>query len=411
MVVIFRVKVVFSVEFLYIMFLFSGAFKESLNAPFDLAAIFLGLVLLKVVWGIIKRPVIKKSLIIPGALVISLLFLMLTSTMITGLTDSSIEKVIKFVFLTMPTFLLPFIIIKNKESIQKVLLSVSILSIVLSLFAFPMIINRTGLFVGFNNGNYQGLARTTGIGFIALAYFYLTAKKKVKLFVLPFLIIVSVTLISTGSRIPLIAIGAIGIYALINSFVIKKSDVLIKKNSIAGLTLAAVFIIVIPFLFSKGYFQTIVYRFKVLFEDNGGGASTLGRVDRIQSAIEMFKENIIFGGGIGKFGQFYIGTEGVYAHNIFLEFISELGLIGVLWLMVFLTFVLYHSVIQYKRANRYLDSLQIALISGFLFFFINALVSGDINANRALFAFGGFLAMSPYLKSEVKKASSKIAMQ
>lgn len=401
------IKLLISVEFYYILFLFSGTFKESLNIPIDITALLLVLVFLFVLVDFIRNPVVKRSWVLPILFITSLLSIILISVLINGTTDSSNEKMIKFVGLTLPTYLLPLLIIKNKESIINVLKSISILAIVLSLFSLPMILNSTGLFIGFNGGNYQGLARTTGIGFLTLSFFFLTANKKGKLLILPFYLLVAFTLFSAGSRMPLLAILIVALYALKNSFDVKKDDILIKKKSLTGFSLALLLVMFLPYLYSKGYFQTIIYRFAVLFEGNGG-TSAIGRTTRLQDALEMFKDNYVIGGGFGRFGDYYTGTSGVYAHNMFFEFLSELGIIGLVWFSTFLIFTIYRSVKVYKLRNKRLDGLQITLIAGFLYFFLNAMVSGDINENRAVFAFSAMLAISPFATKVAIKKDIKV---
>lgn len=409
MVTISRIKIIFSAEFFYVMFLFSGAFKESFDFPFDLAALFLVLAFISSLIRFIKHPVISKYWVTPIVFLISLLGIILLSSLVNGMTASSMEKIIKFVALTMPTYLLPLVFVRSRESLINILKSISILAVLLSIFSLPMIFNKTGLFIGFNDGNYQGLARTVGIGFLALTFFFLISDKKGRILVSPFLLLVSFTLISTGSRMPLLAIVIVALYALYKSIAVKKGDILVKKTTVTGLSLVVFLSLFIPYLYSKGYFQTIVYRFQVLFE--GGGASTTGRTMRIQSAIDMFRDNFMLGGGFGNFGDYYSGTEGVYAHNIFLEFLSELGLIGVLWCITFFIFVFYRSVSVYKNKGKTFDGLQVTLISCFLFFLLNAMVSGNINDNRAIFTFLSLMVISPFIKSQKISRTKNIKAQ
>ena len=384
---------------MFVMFLFSGIFKESFELPFDLAGMFLFLVLLSVTWKFIKSPVLQKHWIVPIIFISTLTGLILFSGLANGLTTPFIDKSTKFVLVTVPAFLLPFLFANNRESFNKILISIGLLSVALSLFSLPMIFSGESLFVGFNNGNYQGLARTTGIGFIALFYFVATSKNLKKVWLIIALALVGFTLLATGSRMPLLALGFIAVYAVYKSFIVTKKDVLIKKKAVTSLFLLGVVSLFFIFSDASQYFQTIYYRFQVLFE--GGGASVDTRWYRIEKAMEMFSDNLIIGGGFGNFGEYYFGDTGVYAHNMFFEFLSELGLIGALWFLSFLGLVLF------RTAAVKVDGLQITFIACFVFFFLNAMVSGDINDNRALFSFASFLLVFPFVKerNEIKTFS------
>jgi O-antigen ligase len=58
--------------------------------------------------------------------------------------------------------------------------------------------------------------------------------------------------------------------------------------------------------------------------------SILYRVSGIFQSLILFLDNPIFGVGVGNYGWFYCGVKGdfIYPHNIILQIMSELGLIG-----------------------------------------------------------------------------------
>lgn len=70
-----------------------------------------------------------------------------------------------------------------------------------------------------------------------------------------------------------------------------------------------------------------------------------------QTAWEMFKKNILFGIGWGNFGNNYqvyrtsFGLNTIYAHNIFLQILSEAGLLGISSFI----FAIYTSLISIKK--------------------------------------------------------------
>jgi O-antigen ligase len=96
-------------------------------------------------------------------------------------------------------------------------------------------------------------------------------------------------------------------------------------------------------------------------------------------AIKMFLDNYIFGAGLGGFETNFYSTLGAqlhYPHNIILEVLSELGIIGfILFCIVF--------VLTLLKLKNY--SIKIFIL--FLFSFYLALFSKDLSSNPFLFSF------------------------
>ncbi|OEK58721.1 hypothetical protein [Staphylococcus equorum] len=224
------IKNVFSTEFCFIMFVFSGVFKESVNIPIDLSVLFLGLTLIGTCVRFIKKPFIKKWHLMILTIFISLLMIMLISIMFGTYTEYSMDKIVKFTLLTLPTVILPMLFIQGKKSIEKLFIAISIIGTILSIASLPMILNPSSMFVGFNDGNYMGLARLTGASFITLSYFIIVSKKRFKILILPFWILNIVVLMSTGSRMPIVALVIAGLYLLTKVFIIKDSKLYIRKK-------------------------------------------------------------------------------------------------------------------------------------------------------------------------------------
>ena len=83
----------------------------------------------------------------------------------------------------------------------------------------------------------------------------------------------------------------------------------------------------------------------------------------------------LFGVGIGNFGEIYGQYGGrLYPHNILIEFISELGVIGLVLLLLFVYKFLY------LKGNNVAGAIA-------LYYFINAQFSGDILLNERFFVF------------------------
>jgi O-antigen ligase len=80
-----------------------------------------------------------------------------------------------------------------------------------------------------------------------------------------------------------------------------------------------------------------------------------------------------------------------YPHNLLLEVACEYGVQTVLVLLLLFIYVFYlsyHKMIQYRRDK---TSLYPLLFYLFLFFFLNSLISGMLNDSRLLFVVISFI--------------------
>jgi O-antigen ligase len=152
------------------------------------------------------------------------------------------------------------------------------------------------------------------------------------------------------------------------------------KNSILPLILA-ILIIVISINFLPQDFIYARFSLDSIFSNMEGL-----RVDRYLRSIEIIKDNLIFGVGLGGWPIKYSGIDIIdYPHNIILEIFSEIGLIG---LTLFLLILVLVSVnITFKN----IDYKMIYVL--FIFNFINAMFSGDIaSGNRGFFLYLSILS-------------------
>lgn len=98
--------------------------------------------------------------------------------------------------------------------------------------------------------------------------------------------------------------------------------------------------------------------------------SNIGRIEMWKTAIEIIKENPLRGVGIGNF-SYYIDTtlapkNPIYAHNILLDFGAEIGILGIILLLI----ILLSPIVSFFQ-NR--SSLKLAIAVSFVVFFIHSL--------------------------------------
>src|SRR5699024_4397775 len=203
-------KVIFTGEVFFALFLFSGVFKESLGISVDLAAVFLILTAISILMRLFKNPQISKVFILPVTIYLIFIGLIFLSFFYTPNLALTQDKTVKLVLLTTPAFIFPFFLFKTKQSLTRFLISISSISTVMALFSLPMIFQRGSeiSFVGFNDGNYLGLARVGGIGLVILLFLGVLNEnlKKYRLIFLASIAVVLISLLGSGGRMPIIAV-------------------------------------------------------------------------------------------------------------------------------------------------------------------------------------------------------------
>ena len=137
-----------------------------------------------------------------------------------------------------------------------------------------------------------------------------------------------------------------------------------------------------------------------LFEAEGGFAAVINRQINIDAAYELIAEKPWFGFGFGgyyipEFG-FKSGEFKYFPHNVLLELLSELGVIGtILFLSVWLVHYVnrYHaSRISLFKAELYRGVYALPL---FTFYFVSALMNEILVKSIALFILTSFMLYRP----------------
>lgn len=106
----------------------------------------------------------------------------------------------------------------------------------------------------------------------------------------------------------------------------------------------------------------------------GNGDSIAERLVWWQTAWLIFQEHILFGAGMGNFSVLFkayrpeLVLNTLYAHNIFMQFLADIGIIGTS-AFIYLMFVFYkHAVVGFIRSeNKYFYKVILISVSSFLF--------------------------------------------
>lgn len=391
-------------EVLFAGFLTGYLLTPLTNGVIVFSHIFMILSILAFLNRIYKRKVTMQGKIIPTTLFLLILFLIYLSLLYTPNLNFGKEKALLFTALTGWTFFGTLFLIGNKKGLKRLFQGMIFYCSITSFFMTLTLFQGNDYGVGIGGAeNVIGVARFSGLGIILVIglYFYPKINKGKKIFFLITLFVLLFSLLGAGSRGPLIAtvLSLLIFVPMSFKFSLKNLTITYNKGIASLFALFALIAVAIPPLVNIGYFDTLIDRINVLLKTESGGGSVVGRFNRFDTAYSMFIDSPMFGKGIGSFSYYYWGldTSG-YAHNIFLEFLSELGLIGLISFLALLLYGIFNFV-KYNK-NKKIDIYQVVIFIGTVYLLINACVSSDINGNRLLFAFIALLIMSPYYRME-----------
>ncbi|MEO0096944.1 MAG: O-antigen ligase family protein [candidate division WOR-3 bacterium] len=146
-----------------------------------------------------------------------------------------------------------------------------------------------------------------------------------------------------------------------------------------------IFVLLFIFLFFIFYslLPTMITERLTYFQDE----SSVNRLEAFSLAFKNFLDSPIIGKGLGSFP--YYTYNFIYPHNIFTEFASETGFLGLI------PFIIYILICFKKVFKKFQEKSLVSLFPAFLFIytFIHSQFSFDIGNNFLLFFAGGFLAL------------------
>jgi len=308
----------------------------------------------------------------------------------TVLTPYAVEKITRFFTLSLISATLPAFIFTRPKEVRLFIYSVVGAGFLISLAGLFQVITGTNV-----NGRISGisadtvgLGRNAGIALVGLYAVVSCGRKKrmwLGVFCLPLLLV----LIASGSRGP--AFFALGIIVLITVFW--------ARYNLRGIAITIAIFAVATFVIYQDASvlpKLTLDRFAFIIEHRWD-SSAEERVIAGSAAIEEIGRSPL-GLGIGGFGQVYnFGsvTDRVYPHNIVLEIAVEDGwMVGILFL-----FIASIGILRSYRAAAVEPAFR-SFFAIFLFAICNALVSGDMNDNRIVYALLCIALMLPQLMTK-----------
>lgn len=391
---------------LFALFLFAGCYKADPRLAFiqthvDITLLFLILSFLVFLYRSLQNSFAQR---LPYSFTkVAALFLLLAACLIGGLLytqsmEYGFDKALRFVFLTGWAFFGAALLISDYLSLRRfswALVTISTAMAIDALLSYPGA-GQVSFVTAFGS-NYIALARAGGLGLLTTVAFLLPTERRplVRLCLGVMAALQLWAALSAGARGPVLALilSSLFFFALsVRGF----PRLRIERFALRIGVLAFLIFIAIA-IAGQELFSTLVFRMRVALTE--GGTSLVTRLELYRAALELWAKSPIWGNGTGQFGVAVAGEDiRLYPHNIVLELGAETGSIGVLVFgtMIGMAFVdglrrLYRTKGLSKTIARYLLVVS-------CFALLNAMVSGDINDNKMLFALVGLLGVTAHFQ-------------
>lgn len=388
----------FSFEMLFVLFLFAGIYKADPRlewVPVDLTALFF---VLSVISGLIimaKRGfAFKKKPLVLVLLYVAFAGYVLLSYLWTPGKVYSTQKMLYILTLVLWALSAPALVISvDSNRLKRLGIIYVLFSSIVAIEALThyFMADQHGFITVFGS-NYLGLGCVIGLAFLLLfAYFMFWARNVYwKLFTIAIASLYLWLLLVAGGRGPLLATILSGLVPLIFAIHLnlKKKTVRARNYVLPMLIMVIVAISLFVYLAETGHITQTYSRLLILTQA-GMGDSAGARLQHYVHAIEYWKQAPIFGYGIGSWPIINgdIDMRG-YPHNIILEILVELGLIGAL---IFFTLIIYALLILAPVKSIGDEPIKLILLMLMVYMLLNSMVSGDIPDNRLLFSCIGLM--------------------
>jgi hypothetical protein len=397
----------------------SAIFKEWLTevvpmfAAFDFTIAIFGLTFISIFFTLIKKGTIfdlefdKKYVplfLFTAYLIFSLLY--------TPAFSYGSFKAFSFLTFNWGLFFAPILIIKDEKSAWKMIHFLIAIGIIISVYMLVNLVHNIltisliytfrATFLGVNT---IGFANWVGnINIILITLLPVIKNKKLKFAALIAIVIFTLAMVVTNSRGPMFSfLVTVAIIFFINY---KKLPV---KKVVLIILVSLLFIILVLSILPPQLFE----RYTGLI-DQGQQVSKRVTMYTVGTRLEFWKAslisatdsvcNLFFGIGSGGFPKMFYHLDFLwYPHNIFMEVLCELGLVGVFLICwhIFSVFINSIKTLRYKLATEQ-KYLLLTFLMAAVFNFIAAQFSSDLNGNRKMWLFLGALTAlnSLFLKQQ-----------
>lgn len=356
-------------------FLFAGAFTLGTAVAVDV-----GLLLGAVLWVVVIAGLVSgRERPAPRALwlVAPIAVLVLLGAAFTLRPEYGVPKALRFVTLGTLAAVGTYALVRTPEQMRRFHTAVTAIAAALAASGVMLalvlgVTHVSGRFQSFGGGPIT-LARAAGIG-LAGALVSFAFERRSWWWTLPAAGACLYALFGAGSRGPFVAFLAVA--AVMVVLVIVRAH-LPLPGVIAGLLGAgAVTAVAWPYLP-----VTLTGRMELLFSGQLD-LSLLGRIDAITTALGLWRAAPLLGVGTGSFAAF---DQLLYPHNLVIELLAENGIVAAACMLGFMIAAAL-AALAWAYVDWTPEAVFIAAVA--LFAMLNSMISGDVNDNQMLFAFG-----------------------
>lgn len=379
------VKSLCSFELLFVLWLFSYQYKNAFKI-FSSPDITVLLTFILIPWAVILYLKEKAKPKFNDGAVLAFLGLSLWFIISSFWSPSEFyktQKTLCFALYTIPGFFMGYMIIsQSTERLKRLMVVFFAFGVVILCETYHIfVVNGLGFISDVLNTNYLVTGQTLGVGLIILfTYSYFALNKPISLYAYMFLCGLFVyALINIGGRGPVIAAGcAVAIFYAARSWL----DSFAKTGMHLGIFFT--FCILTYFALNEllGHTGSHFQQRLVTILSGHIDESVNERLIYYKSAILTFLQHPIIGVGFGGWPVVSgLGDISIHPHNIFLEVLSETGVIG---FTLFLS-LLYFTFRRLTCSFIFLTPEYTSLFLLTVFSFINAQKTGDLHDNLLLF--------------------------
>lgn len=327
------VKSVFSLEGVLATYLWAGIFKSMFREfmVIDLTSLLGGILILCVgCESVLHRRHLRVP--VPFCLAYGLYAgaLLLSLTYTTAPIDVAKLKLFRLVIVDGLAVVMTLLFITDIEKLERFMKALILIGLAISLYAMATSLPGQWSLGGVGGSSYIGDGRAIGMALslcIGMFGFRRLLEQAMVVVLIGGLLVVS-------ARGPIIAtLAAFFILTLYEAKKLRKPNV----SALIGLLIGAYVLLLLD---SRGYFYTMRLRLASL-STRTADASFSDRMYFAKSAAEMFSRRPVFGWGLSSF-PFYVGCANAEEtpHNLVLELLCEVGIVGLLPFLALLTITL-----------------------------------------------------------------------
>jgi O-antigen ligase len=334
-----------------------------------------------------------------------LVYMVMSWGWLTPATEYGEQKVIEVVSCIFFVFMISFMFYSDIE-IKKyykclLIFNFAILILMLSVNDLSNYSIGTRLTIGEINPIWLGRF----LGEIMILVIFLVKRKIMDIPKYILLSLLTIGILFTGSKGPLFSL-------IIAVFTINIIN--LKKKFSLGNFLKSYFTLILLVLGIILFVKEVVFKVipisyikqRFIIENSENAYGSYSRTHLYETSFDAFINHPLLGNGIGSFGYLLSGQDiRDYPHNVILEIMSELGLLGLVLfsIPIIITFIKFYKYVKHENCNY----LKITMVL-FIYYFLNSLVSGDLGlSNMRLYLYIGLLNHLYVLKADKYYYSSR----